>query len=190
MRHSERYAVPPEIALLYDFANSVDCRRYVENGSAHTGTDELDTPAKYRLWSKSHGLKPIPEETSHTDDLALRQAVRAYLKVPPERRLTAPQCVALAEQARRYPLIVTRAPEGLALRPDMSSSGLASVLAQLHRLAVTGQLERLKMCASDECSWIFFDRSKPANRRWCSSDRCGNRHKTRAYRERQRSPQT
>jgi hypothetical protein len=52
-------------------------------------------------------------------------------------------------------------------------------------LAETDRLARLKICASDECHWTFFDRSKPANRHSCSSSRCGNRQKTRAYRVRQ-----
>ncbi|WP_354138189.1 CGNR zinc finger domain-containing protein [Bradyrhizobium sp. LB11.1] len=42
------------------------------------------------------------------------------------------------------------------------------------------------MCASEECRRMFFDRSKPATRRWCMSTLFGNRMKTRAYRERQR----
>ena len=46
----------------------------------------------------------------------------------------------------------------------------------------TRRLERLNPCASDDCRWIFFDRSKPANRRWCSSSRCGNRAKVMRYR--------
>jgi predicted RNA-binding Zn ribbon-like protein len=33
---------------------------------------------------------------------------------------------------------------------------------------------------------VFFDRSKPATRRWCMSTLCGNRTKTRTYRARQR----
>ena len=36
--------------------------------------------------------------------------------------------------------------------------------------------------------WIFLDRSKPGNRRWCSSLICGNRQKTRDYRKRSRAP--
>jgi CGNR zinc finger len=52
----------------------------------------------------------------------------------------------------------------------------------LHRLAQGDRLDRLKMCASDACRWIFYDRSKPGNRRWCSSVLCGNREKTRSYR--------
>src|SRR5262249_37553035 len=44
MRLSEKYAVPKELALLYDFANTLDCRRYVEQGVAHAGGDELASP--------------------------------------------------------------------------------------------------------------------------------------------------
>jgi predicted RNA-binding Zn ribbon-like protein len=62
-----------------------------------------------------------------------------------------------------------------------------SVLAALVRLSDSGRLERVKICDSDECRWVFYDRSKPGNRRWCSSDRCGNREKTRTYRNRHRS---
>ena len=44
MRLSEKYAVPAELALLYDFVNTLDQRRYVENGVAHAGVDEIETP--------------------------------------------------------------------------------------------------------------------------------------------------
>jgi predicted RNA-binding Zn ribbon-like protein len=56
----------------------------------------------------------------------------------------------------------------------------------MYLLSVTARLERLKVCSSEECRRVFFDRSKPGNRRWCSADLCGNRHKTRSYRQRQR----
>jgi predicted RNA-binding Zn ribbon-like protein len=59
-------------------------------------------------------------------------------------------------------------------------------LAELHRLGEVGRLDRLKMCASNECHWVFYDLSKPGNRRWCSSILCGNREKTRNYRSRKR----
>jgi len=75
---------------------------------------------------------------------------------------------------------------GLALSPK-DANQLGRVLAELNRLAETAQLDRLKMCDSPECHWVFFDRSKPAHRRWCSSERCGNRQKVRAYRARHRS---
>jgi predicted RNA-binding Zn ribbon-like protein len=70
-------------------------------------------------------------------------------------------------------------PPMLELRP---LQGVGKIVAELFRLFELGDLERLKTCASDDCRWIFFDRSKPANRRWCSSTRCGNRAKVMRYR--------
>lgn len=61
---------------------------------------------------------------------------------------------------------------------------MSRIFGELLGLAQSGELERLKMCRSDECGWMFFDRSKPNNRRWCSSTGCGNREKTRAIRQR------
>jgi len=66
-------------------------------------------------------------------------------------------------------------------------AGLSLLVAELYDGARDGSLDRLKMCASEECRRVFYDRSKPATRRWCMSTLCGNRIKTRAYRERQRA---
>ena len=46
MKHSEKFPVPGDIALLYDFVNSIDLRRYIEQGVAHQPGDELETPAQ------------------------------------------------------------------------------------------------------------------------------------------------
>ncbi|GAA1613465.1 CGNR zinc finger domain-containing protein [Kribbella sancticallisti] len=44
--------------------------------------------------------------------------------------------------------------------------------------------ERLRMCAGDNCALMFYDTSRPGNRRWCSMQRCGNRNKVGSYRTR------
>jgi predicted RNA-binding Zn ribbon-like protein len=67
------------------------------------------------------------------------------------------------------------------------SAGLSVIAAELYAGSVNGTLKRLKMCAAEECRRVFFDRSKPATRRWCMSTLCGNRAKTRTYRERHRN---
>jgi predicted RNA-binding Zn ribbon-like protein len=69
---------------------------------------------------------------------------------------------------------------------DDALAGLSVVVAEMYDGSVRGTLDRLKMCAAEECRRVFFDRSKPATRRWCMSTLCGNRTKTRTYRERQR----
>ncbi|MEV6228266.1 ABATE domain-containing protein [Saccharopolyspora shandongensis] len=46
------------------------------------------------------------------------------------------------------------------------------------------RVERLRECAADDCSLLFLDTSRPGSRRWCSMQRCGNRHKVNAHRAR------
>lgn len=190
MRHSEKFPVPRDIALLYDFVNSIDQRRYVEQGVAHQPGDELETSAQLEKWLQSRSLLKSGTRISpaeHREALELRTALRKFLSASPTQQTAA--AIDLERTAARFPLSVTASRKrSLDLQPvaRRASSGLASVLAELVRLSDSGRLERMKMCSSDECHWIFYDRSKPGNRRWCSSDRCGNREKTRAYRDRRR----
>jgi predicted RNA-binding Zn ribbon-like protein len=44
--------------------------------------------------------------------------------------------------------------------------------------------DRIRACAANDCDLIFYDESRSNNRRWCSMQRCGNRAKVRAHRER------
>jgi predicted RNA-binding Zn ribbon-like protein len=191
MRVSEKYAVPSELALLYDFLNSLDVRRYVENGVAHAGGDEIETPRMLGAWMRERGLLRRGERVDardHRSALELRKTLRDFLLNSPERRPhSKEQARQLTAASRRFPLMLAVSDKGaVELTPAPSSNALGVVLGQLIGLAETDRLARLKTCASEECHWIFFDRSKPANRHWCSSSRCGNRQKTRAYRVRQR----
>jgi predicted RNA-binding Zn ribbon-like protein len=188
MKLSEKFAIPSDLALLYDFVNSLDVRRYVEHGAAHDPSDELATPAQLRDWLQTRGLLEggiDVTEAEHREALRLREALRNFVAVPPQARLSAGG--ALVTSASGFPLeVAVAADRGLGLRPvaARATSGLGQVLVELVRLSDDGRLERVKTCDSDECRWVFYDRSKPSNRRWCSSERCGNREKTRTYRKR------
>lgn len=46
--------------------------------------------------------------------------------------------------------------------------------------------ERVRQCQGGRCALMFLDTSRPGNRRWCSMERCGNRHKVSSYRTRGR----
>jgi predicted RNA-binding Zn ribbon-like protein len=123
--------------------------------------------------------------------LELRSAIRAYLQFDPDERRKNKDVVRSLDAAlESFPLTVKIASGHsstlAAVRGD-ALSGLSAVVAELYDGSRNGTLDRLKMCASEECRRVFFDRSKPATRRWCMSTLCGNRIKTRAYRERQRS---
>ncbi|MEV6986052.1 CGNR zinc finger domain-containing protein [Sphaerisporangium sp. NPDC051017] len=62
------------------------------------------------------------------------------------------------------------------------------VISQIARDAIelfTGPLrDRVRECAAHDCHLVFVDTSRPGARRWCSMERCGNRHKVRNHRAR------
>jgi hypothetical protein len=191
MRLAEKYTVPGELALLYEFLNSIDLRSYVEQGTAHTSADELATLVQLKRWMQDRDLLAKGDVVSAADyrrALALRKALRAYLEASPEDRAgDRSRAAQLSGACAPYPLVLIASNTGaVILQPVFGTSGLGRVVAQFFALAETGRLDRLKVCSSDECHWVFFDRSKPSNRRWCSSSLCGNRQKTRAYRDRHR----
>jgi predicted RNA-binding Zn ribbon-like protein len=190
IRFSDKYSIPSELAALYDFVNSLDLRCYREQGVQHTPSDALGSRAEAEAWMRAHDLLMpghLLSKEEHRGALALRQALRAFLEVAPaERSQNSDIGKGLETAAAAFPLLLTTAQNGLAFRPE-GANQLGRVLVELNRLAETAQLGRLKMCGSSECRWVFFDRTKPANRRWCASDRCGNRQKVRTYRERHRS---
>jgi predicted RNA-binding Zn ribbon-like protein len=190
MKLSEKFPIPRDVALLYDFVNSIDLRQYVERGVTHEPGDELATPALLQKWLQAHGLLGRGVKVSpaaHREALELRDALRMFLSATPAER--ASTAGPLETLATRFPLGITASQDRvLDLRPIAvrATSGLGNVLVEVVRLLDGGRLGRVKTCDSDECRWIFYDRSKPGNRRWCSSDRCGNREKTRTYRDRHR----
>jgi len=189
MRLAKKYPVPPSLALLYEFVNSLDLRRFEEHGNPHEPGDELATPAQLESWLRERRLWQEKERmtpSAFRAALELRQSIRDLLALNPGSRGAAMETMQrLSAAARRYPLVLVGGEEGvLRLEPASGVSGLARVLVELHGLEDADRLDRLKMCASEECHWIFYDRSKPGNRRWCSSALCGNRDKTRNYRAR------
>jgi predicted RNA-binding Zn ribbon-like protein len=194
-KESRRFQVPGALANIYDFANSLDLRHFVHHGVQHAQADELQDAAALGAWLVRHKLKvtgQVPSAATFEAALALRQAIRSYLECGPEkRRREASVKTALDRAMAQFPLRVTSAGrDGLKLAPAGDAmAGLSAIVAELYNGAADGTLDRLKMCASDECKRVFFDRSKPGTRRWCQSTLCGNRQKTRTYRARLRQEQ-
>jgi predicted RNA-binding Zn ribbon-like protein len=54
-------------------------------------------------------------------------------------------------------------------------------------LLTSRELPRVRKCASDDCTWLFVDRSKNLSRRWCEMGSCGNRAKSRRHYQRTHS---
>ena len=192
-KDSRKFQVPDELAHLYDFANSLDVRRFTHHGVQHVQDDELTGPRELAVWMSQRGLstKDTKITTAMFDSaLQLRASIRAYLECDPaERRKDNEAVRSLNKAMKLFPLVAeARGDRSMTLgasRRD-AMAGLSVVVAELYDGSINGTLDRLKMCAAEECRRVFFDRSKPATRRWCMSTLCGNRIKTRTYRERHR----
>jgi predicted RNA-binding Zn ribbon-like protein len=193
-KQSRKFKVPDELANLYDFANTLDARHFTHHGVPHLQGDELTGPRELGAWMAQRGLSwtsakitPAMLETA----LRFRAAIRGYLQCEPAERCKNEDAVrSLNAALKLFPLLArTQIDRGMTLggaRED-ALAGLSAIAAELYDSSVRGTLGRLKMCAAEECRRVFFDRSKPATRRWCMSTLCGNRMKTRTYRERHRS---
>lgn len=60
------------------------------------------------------------------------------------------------------------------------------VIASAMNLLTAPEVSRLKVCAADDCGWLFIDDSRNASRRWCDMKECGNRAKVRRFRARKK----
>jgi predicted RNA-binding Zn ribbon-like protein len=73
----------------------------------------------------------------------------------------------------------------LDLEPARSVEEFAGQIAGIiFRSQLNGEWGRLKICASDDCRWAFFDASRNRGGTWCQMEVCGNRVKNRRYRAR------
>ena len=193
-KESRKFKVPDELANLYDFANSLDVRHFTHRGVQHVQSDALTEPRELAAWMSQRGM--LAEGGRITPAmfdaaLQLRRGVRGYLGCDPiERSKNKDALRSLNSALRTFPLVVeVRNNRDMALGSAGSDplAGLSVIAAELYAGSFNGTLKRLKMCAAEECRRVFFDRSKPATRRWCMSTLCGNRAKTRTYRERHRN---
>lgn len=122
----------------------------------------------------------------------VRAALRELLDAAVERR--PPQNAALREvnRALRAPYVIELVPaaDGVSLDHRHEGDPISGAMARLSE-AVTRELtgdavRRLRICANDECRWVFNDHSPAGRRKWCDMSSCGNRAKAARHRERQK----
>ncbi|MGW7228215.1 CGNR zinc finger domain-containing protein [Streptomyces cyaneofuscatus] len=99
----------------------------------------------------------------------------------------APDDLATVNDAAAHPPLTARLTAEGAREWAAGATGTA-LLSTVARDAVdlfTGAYaHRVRTCGADDCRLLFVDTSRPGRRRWCSMERCGNRHKVRAHRAR------
>ena len=160
--------------------------------------ESLHEPADLAAWAARWGLgmdgpRPAAKDFEvSADELALAKRLRAAI-------WTAAGCLAHGEQLR--PDDLTTINEAAAGSPPIPridvSSGARSLVVPIRGAEVVSAFARnaidivagplaarVRECAASDCRLIFVDTSQPGRRRWCSMQRCGNRDKLRAYRNR------
>jgi predicted RNA-binding Zn ribbon-like protein len=70
---------------------------------------------------------------------------------------------------------------------DELAQARATIAGSLAHYIADHDIGRLRICANDECSWRFVDRSPTGRRRWCDMRTCGNRAKVARHRARKRT---
>jgi hypothetical protein len=179
-------ATPSELIRVAVFLNTLDERRFTVRGRRQAGGDLLATPTALTAWLTAYGLlgpdEPVDGE-SFALALSLRAALRGALAVGAGQAPDSPKFASLP----LLPLQLDLHPKGTAgLRPVEAGArgAIAALAADVAVASAGGTWQRLKMCGSADCRWIFYDGSRNGLGRWCAMDVCGNRAKTRAYRER------
>jgi len=172
--------VPGAVAVVRDFVNTAD---------HETGVDDLANPIDLARYLRSAGLCARSVRADDAD-VSTAHALRAGLRRALEANHdgTSTPSPVLRKVVRDLPVRMDWSPEGPVLQP--AEGGIRGALARIalaaHQCSVEGTWWRLKICASDECQWAYYDHSKNKSRNWCEYG-CGNKVKTRAYRARQRA---
>jgi hypothetical protein len=172
--------LPSQIALVHAFVNTLDLRSFTYHGSPLTRHDHIASAPALATWLADHHLLPGDASVTEADAhqaVTLRSALRAAL---------ADDCDSSGDHSWPLRLVMTpgRSP-ALAPAGSGAAAALGTILVQVAGAVAGGQWSRLKVCAAEDCRWVFYDRSRPGRSRWCDPQLCGNRMKTRAYRARQ-----
>ncbi|GAA1419054.1 CGNR zinc finger domain-containing protein [Catellatospora coxensis] len=159
------------------------------------GFETLHTPADLAAWTKLSRLRLDPARV-HVTAAELAAAVRlrdrlwelawALIRGGP----VGPELAAVVDEAAAGPPPAPRLRvTGHGFRREwtlpVTGTQLLSAVARDVIDVLTGPYaDRLRECGGVRCGLVFLDTSRPGSRRWCSMERCGNRSKVRALRER------
>lgn len=161
---------------------------FVDRGVIHReGADRVRAKAATQTAAAAKDLDRI-----HTVRDALREVAEAIAehRAP---RASALNTVNRALHARQVIELVP-APDGCSVDHRHVGDPIDDALARLAEPLVSeltgGHPERIRVCASDTCDWIFYDASRTARRRWCDMSTCGNRAKAARHRARTKAETT
>jgi predicted RNA-binding Zn ribbon-like protein len=156
-------------------------------------TECLDDPRWVRSFTRYWNLRiPVGNAAALKALLELRRVLRQLVETSAEHGLTSEDLSTLNAWLK-IPVIpeVVESQSGFALTLRPAQTGWRSDVAAIARSFADSLIQeptgRLKICANDDCRWIFVDRTKGNVRRWCNDATCGNRDRVRRARAKGRS---
>ncbi|MCA2211501.1 CGNR zinc finger domain-containing protein [Jidongwangia harbinensis] len=166
------------LSLIAEFLNTVDHRTFSRHGETHVAADHLTSPRALADWLADHDL-PVPRAGLRPADVTATVALRTALRQVLTGESDGPAALA------GYRLGLAPAPSGgLRIAARSGRPWLDAIVETVAHSAARGDWGRVKLCAAPDCRWAFHDTSRSGRGRWCAMEICGNRHKTRTYRER------
>ncbi len=90
-------------------------------------------------------------------------------------------------ESNAHCLITPADPDGAWQRLEQGSDCdrlIGKIVSSAVQILTSDNIHHVKMCAAENCGWLFIDHSRGHNRRWCDMRTCGSRHKARAYYQR------
>jgi hypothetical protein len=169
-------------------------QRFINLHEHAPGADEDLPPSREMIESFLRGRAGLEADARFSDAdretaLELASALRAKVRANFGERMADGYVEVIDGLAQRAGLHPHFGHGGPVLVP--SEAGVEGALGRLVAIAFLSDLDGtwgfLKECAGEDCSAVFFDRSKNHSGRWCSMSVCGNRAKVRAWRERRRA---
>jgi predicted RNA-binding Zn ribbon-like protein len=182
-----------------DFVNTLS----YDKGQPHEGLRDAATAV---TWLQRHALLHQEMADAILADAAdadgeerllarvrrVRGALRELLDAAVERRPASAVALKEVNRALRAPYVIELVPaaDGVSLDHRHEGDPISGAMARLSE-AVTRELtgensRRLRVCANEECRWVFNDHSPAGRRKWCDMSSCGNRAKAARHRERQK----
>jgi predicted RNA-binding Zn ribbon-like protein len=152
--------------------------------------ERLDSPERLCAWLSGVGLSV--DGTPSDDDLARVRAFREDLNELFRSALAGtPPAAGVLEQVNAVAAAVVSqlcsTSVGVALASSSAHGELDPVLALIAadaiRIVTSNDRLELRTCQADDCQMVYLARGR-RERRWCSSERCGNRSRVAAHRAR------
>ncbi|ASU84030.1 hypothetical protein CDO52_15640 [Nocardiopsis gilva YIM 90087] len=176
-----RPAAPGALERIETFCNSA---RFLYDEDAFTDPDTA------RAWLRAHGWSNVGDldEPALGELVRVREALREHIAGESGEHAASARDI-LNAHARAALLPPQWGRDGEPEIPTIERTSattalIGSLLATLAKEELAGRRPRLRVCASPECRWVYYDRSPGNNSIWCAMDICGARHKMRTYRSR------